>query len=378
MKYADTNLLLIDTSNEKYNEEFYSILESQKKNANIDGFAVDNFCLVRTTNDFPYNKELHILDDSNSPMKFDSFISSTLSMILTRQKYGKTYGDYYRDGTLSENNEEAEKSRLIESDIKEELCTIIGFGYRTTKHFTLNGLVASHQYGGDFNNRKIIILDPLNEHISDPRMMSLGESDTYFKLEKDKPLVLSDKATLLIGAKQYEEIVKDDEMKKQLEQFNVVLYKGDEKIATDMCLSKLGFLSEDIGTWGYEMQCCMDNAVARLQETHHIPYIQDFSSDHNYEDKVILERQLNESLRSFNLFFIEKFKDKINLTLEELEKLYNDGTPDIEKREGRITEIIETIGIDEILLCINEFNNKQLEEMKTRSNQKNIADLRVK
>ena len=374
-----TRPMLIDATDENYVEEFYTDLERRKKHADIDSFTVDDFCLVRTTNTFPYDKELHILDNTNNPLKISSFLSSTLAAILTKQKYGNNHWDYmipdpYYDRAEEGKEEEIERLRKIENALEEDFCTITSFGYRTTKHFTLNGLVSSHLYG-NFEDRGFIILDPLNKHISDPRLISLGEPDTYFRLEKDKPLVLSDRATLLIGVNQYETFLKDERLKGQLELFNVVLYKGNEKIATDICLSKLGYLSEDIGMWGYEMGCPMDNAVARLQQTHNIPYIQDFYSDHNADDKKVLEKQFNETIRNFNLLFIERFKDKISLTLEELNMLFNYGIPEREHREGRITEIIETIGVNEILAFIAEFNNQEMAKMNNRAYEKEVKTI---
>ncbi len=128
-----------------------------------------------------------------------------------------------------------------------EKYNILKFQNRRTIHFTLNGLVGSHEYG-DFTNRDFIIVEPFEEHVNDESLMNINEADTYF----EDNMVLSKRASILIPIEKYKELIKDEKMLKELNKFDIRLFDGNEVEAVRMCLLDKGYTFGEIRKWGFE------------------------------------------------------------------------------------------------------------------------------
>ena len=124
---------------------------------------------------------------------------------------------------------------------------LLKFQSRRTVHFTLNGLVGSHEYG-NFENRDYIIIEPLDEHLEDDSLLNINEADTYF----EDDLVLSKKATILIPVERYKELIKDEKTLKELNKFDIRLFDGNEEEAVRMCLLDKGYAFGTICKWGFD------------------------------------------------------------------------------------------------------------------------------
>ena len=112
--------------------------------------------------------------------------------------------------------------------------------YRSTIHFTLNGLVSNHSMG-IFNNNNFIIIDRLDKHLGIDDFRSIRMEDTFVYGE----FSISDSAIILIDAEKYPKLLKEyawlDTYK------NIVLFRGDEKKATQILLVQMGIIPENIG-----------------------------------------------------------------------------------------------------------------------------------
>ena len=128
-----------------------------------------------------------------------------------------------------------------------ERYNILKFQNRRTIHFTLNGLVGSHEYG-DFKGRNFIIIEPFEEHVNDDSLMNINEADTYF----EDNMVLSKRASILIPVEKYKELIKDEKMLEELNKFDIRLFDGNEEEAVRMCLLDKGFTFGEIHKWGFE------------------------------------------------------------------------------------------------------------------------------
>ena len=124
---------------------------------------------------------------------------------------------------------------------------IVKFQNRRTIHFTLNGLVGSHEYG-NFQNRNFIIIEPFDEHVNDDSLMNINEADTYF----EDNMVLSKRASILIPVERYKELIKDEKMLRELNKFDIRLFDGNEEEAVRMCLLDKGYTFGEIHKWGFE------------------------------------------------------------------------------------------------------------------------------
>jgi hypothetical protein len=142
--------------------------------------------------------------------------------------------------------------------------------YRSTIHFCLNGLVGSHEYG-DFNG-KFIVLDSLGHYIEDrveengnvvPQigekgrgLKNLWPSDTFFQ----GSMQLSSDAIVMVNQNDLDSMVrkKEDgtfellEEYKYLDNYQIVVYKGDPRTAVEMELTKLGVVFEKINKHGID------------------------------------------------------------------------------------------------------------------------------
>ena len=110
-----------------------------------NNYDAKSMCLVRTTDVFPSDGCIRSMANSNTLLK-------TSSMLLGEA--------------------------LNNTDLKDK-CQIMYYGYRSTVHFSMNGLVSNHAYG-NFSNRNFIIIEPFFHHIQDD-IISLRVEDTYFK-----------------------------------------------------------------------------------------------------------------------------------------------------------------------------------------------------
>lgn len=130
---------------------------------------------------------------------------------------------------------------------------ILKFQNRRTIHFTLNGLVGSHEYGN------FIIIEPFDEHVEDDSLMNINEADTYFQ----DNMVLSKRAAILIPVEKYKALIKDENMLKELNKLDIRLFEGNEEEAVRMCLLDKGYAFGEIHKWGFETY--LDREKPRVQ-----------------------------------------------------------------------------------------------------------------
>jgi virulence-associated protein VapD len=124
---------------------------------------------------------------------------------------------------------------------------MLKFQNQRTIHFTLNGLISSYE-SRDHQERNFIIIEPFEEHVNDESLMNINEADTYFQ----EDMVLSERATILIKAEKYKDLIKDEKMLKELNKMDIRLFEGNEEEAVRMCLLDKGYTFGEIHKWGFE------------------------------------------------------------------------------------------------------------------------------
>ena len=140
------------------------------------------------------------------------------------------------------------KRELQEAEITDlERFKLLKFQNRRTIHFTLNGLVGSHEYG-NFEGRDYIIIEPFDEHVEDDSLLNINEADTYF----EDDMKLSKRASILMPIEKYKKLIKDEKTLKELNKYDIRLFAGDEQEAVEMCLLDKGFTYGTIHKWGFE------------------------------------------------------------------------------------------------------------------------------
>ena len=213
----DEKIGYIDASSEEKNEQFYQLLDQKKKGIRPEDIGVKDFAMVRTTEYFPKDHEMEIIDELNARIKSSNFLGDKIVNKELQEKYGKDWNNkaYFMGDTQESREIKEEKERL------EQKYYTTSPMYRSTKHFTLNGLVSSHEYG-DFSNNPYIIIDPLEEHIDDPDLLSINEADTYFEKSREKPMKLSKNAEIMMPIEEYAKAIKDPKLKKQIHSYSRV------------------------------------------------------------------------------------------------------------------------------------------------------------
>lgn len=321
--------------------------------------TVSDLILVRTTDFYPEHSVVEILDKHTMPELQDSLF----------------------------------RREIEECGLDSKEFELYSFINRRTSHWTLNGLVSSHMYG-NFEGRKFIILEPFEEQVNGEGLLSIDESDTYFNGD----LKLSDKAIILMKLEEYKERYKDPAKRKEMEQMDIRLFVGDEKVAVKMLLQELGYVYEDIGTWGYDLNTntpeleyarkleeAMRNETARLQEEgKSVETVTHFYSESRSIDNKRMWDLEEEKIDKFIKMLAEN--SDVNFSPKYLKRVflnrmfYKDDSAehyldrDIEEPEGLINmgpkEVFDKIGPEKIKEITQKYNEMILKEHSEARRQK--------
>ena len=382
----DENISFIDVNRaadvSKAEQERFRLIK-EKQNQYLDE---KDFALIRSTEYFPYNREFDTVDEKNGRGDISNFLTQALYDREMKSIYGENWLEIYsRNETIAyfNNNTEGitdkeieEAQKFMESSKKiMNKFELPGVFCRSTKHFTLNGLVSSHMYG-NFEGNPYIFIEPLEEHIGDTNLVNLAAQDTFFELDRgDKKLILSDKCKLLMPVHAYKEVIKDPDLRKQIESYDLTLFEGDEKKAVEMKLTELGYVSQDIGMHSYVTNKGLDEerdfTQKMLTSIKNIAKINDINIGVHYQSEYqqkdnqkteYLNEQINEDFNS-------KFSTQFNIDKSQLEKL---------SRE-EIDRLIDSIGEDDVKAFLQDYKytkEKELNEVYSEyeENRKGIKD----
>ena len=140
---------IIDTNDYDTIEEFELLKRDLEDELYIKRkYDISDFALVRTTNFLEEDHVLKALCKIPFVINTNNVPFSTMHEIL-RNKYNINVYDEIED----------EKLRLLVGKYSP-----LSTQYRSTIHFTLNGLVSNHSMG-IFNNNNFIIIDRLDKHL---------------------------------------------------------------------------------------------------------------------------------------------------------------------------------------------------------------------
>lgn len=227
---VDQNVFLINADLVNYDElKRYIIDEKVKRINNGFQFSLDDLVLVRSIKEslFPANGYYYPLNEENcykgTLNPFNHFLSAI------RYGYDK---NYVGDGVF---------------DHEEEKAYVYHPVYRDTKHFTINSLSSNINrlfvQTAIFNNRPIIIIEPLKEKIDNGLLVNLNPIDTFFNLHNTR-MEVSSQAIILINEDTYKELIRHEENKEILNTHKIYLFRGEPSISCDIALLSLGILPQ--------------------------------------------------------------------------------------------------------------------------------------
>lgn len=239
--------------------------------------------------------------------------------------------------------------------------------YRRTIHFTINGVVANSLYG-QFTYPYAVI-EPLKYHINNPSLKSLRVEDTYFTDD----MKLSNEAIVLIPeaeAASLEETYGFNGM-------NIRTYKGSLEDAIKDILTELGYDFFEVNDHGYRKgldsgtkDSEMYDFIYEYSKNNGISQERHFYSPINYEDREKRQEEA-EKIDELHLKYIldsglvsDELIQKIN-ELFEIRRYYTG------KFNELMRELIDEVGLDNLLVLTEEFNKMMvLENTKKRNNKK--------
>lgn len=295
-------------------------------------YTIDDFALVRTTDYLPSDKKILPLCDTPFLTHTTNVPNSVIFKIL-QEKYNLNPFD----------EEDYEKLREMASSYSP-----LSSQYRSTIHFTLNGLVSSHSKG-NFDGRKFIIIDKLSSHLGKENFRSLRMEDSFIK----GPFEISDEAIILISKDRYEKLLEENPW---LQNYNVTLYTGDEKEAVETVLLDLGITPETIGEHGAEYSKrtpLYKVALSDLAKSHNCSEEKHFYSEEYKKDDEkslqiweIFNRNFYEEL--CKTFKIEPREETINFLSS-----FDFARP---KLEEKLKELINQIGLEEYCEFVLSYN----------------------
>lgn len=376
----------IDTDDFFLNEDYERqkrILESEKGRENYK-YTANDLALVRVTDHLPnndkylvpLNKVPFILELAAHPG--ETAINRILqNELLEKKKKEQMDKDDKVELTMQEYKEISSMSNILPLSTQ----------YRSTVHFSLNGMVGSHSRGNwESDEQDIIIIEPFSKHENDKNIVNVNGQDTFFK----NGIQLSDDGVLLIGEKRADEVL-DLGLDKD---FDIIFYKGDKKTAINMCLvCTFGVVPENIGS-EYILRSSTSDKVKEFinsKEYNQGSHLNSMS----YLDDDIFNLKLwalydNDFLNylSNELSFSPEFTSKIEflksripseafesvqpdipMTLEQQNAIYSKraliSTSYDEDTVNVYKNIIEKIGIDNYKNIVDKYNNALTEAVKT-------------
>ena len=326
-------------------------------------YSLDELCLVRATDIFPSDNCIKSLTNANALLKTPSIIF---------------------------------KEALSDNPLKDS-CKILYEGYRTTIHFSINGMVGNHMYG-NFSNRNFIIIEPFINHITD-NLISLRSEDTYFK----DCVFLSNKASMIISRKKLDEIKNDIEYQDFLFKHKIFIYDFSEdeiknmfaKYDNENCrmlfeqrlvncvLEQLGYPHFTIGNHGYidnnQSVEYMNRFIDNLRKKMNFGCERHFNSSIHLNDSELNQLNLKKSDINFYRYvlnhygindgplysYIKFFEYNGNYESFEYASILFDDAGNIILKEDIIEKIknfVTEIGIEKIILLTEQYNESLKKE----------------
>lgn len=347
---------IIDTTKDDFEDNLQFMIDTlidQKLNQGI--LSIEDYMLVRSTDYLPENNIIEPLCNIPFLVKTNTPSKMALYTVL-KEKYN--VNPFIDDEKNAKLNEMVERYSPYSTQ------------YRSTVHFTLNGLVTSH-FNGSWDDQKFVIFDRLKNHINE-NIESLRYEDTFVK----GTIHLSSETVILMEEDYYRELIK---LNNNIENYNIVLYKGNRKLAVDYFLAKNGIIPAKINAHGIQPEgkefSLLNNSINEIAKTYELGQDKHVYSQSYQEDD-------EKNLVLWQIYFEDFYNDLFEYFKIDDNDLYdyliNSG--DRFGCEDKMSELIKKIGIEKFMEFIEQYNQK-LEQAKSRgllpNNDKIIEDSKV-
>lgn len=295
-------------------------------------YGTNDFALVRTTDYLPENHILLPLSQIPFLTHTNNISSSVISKIFQKKYHLNPFDD--------EDYEKLRKLVVQYSPLSSQ--------YRSTIHFTLNGLVSSHSKG-DFDNRNFIIIDKLAPHLGKEDFKTIRMEDTFIQGQ----FKISNEAIILINKEKYENLIKEHPW---LSTYQIIIYSGNSKSAVESVLLDLGITPENIEEHGAEYTKrtpLYKSALNDIATTYGCSEEKHFYSKEYKDDD-------EKTLKIWNIFnkdFYEKLCSTFHIeSKEETINFLSSYNFDRRKQEEQLRILINQIGLEEYCEFVLSYN----------------------
>ncbi len=324
--------MLIDTNDPKLIEQ-YNVLKEQLISEKLEKgvYSSSDIALVRVANELPINRNIKSISNVPFVCKLND-----LPYEVMYSEFDKTIPD------VTDYEEQFKRSQEISRKAHE--FSPLSTSYRSSIHFTLNGLVSSHLQG-NFEGRKFVIIDPFKYHENDDNILAVRAEDTYFK----DNIKLSHEAIILVNEK--DSNLLNDEIKNN---YNVIYFKGDQKKAVECVLLNLKIVPEIIGK-DYAIRSETSDLLIDFIKQKKYPQDKHCYSQSYLEDdakNLILWEKYAESFYTF--LYTKVYGDITNYT-QTIAKLSKSSSYNKQALEI-LRNLILSIGIENYKKIVDEYN----------------------
>lgn len=234
--------------------------------------------------------------------------------------------------------------------------------YRSTIHFTINGVVADSVYG-QFSY-PFAIIEPLKHHINDESLATLRVEDTYFTDD----MKLSNEAIILVPESEVDSLKE----KYDLEGITIRTYKDSLEEAIKETLTEKGYDFFDVNDHGYRKgldsgtkDSEMYNFIYEYSKVHGIPQQRHFYAEINYEDREKRQEEA-EKIDELHLRYILDSGLVSEETIDKVNKLFENRMYYKQNFEKLMSQVVDQVGLDKLAELTDEFNQKMINERESK------------
>lgn len=340
----------IDTTSKvalaKYKHNLKILYEKIKKKNEITKFA-----LIRDDDFFPYDNRWLV----NSKDTIIEKKNIALSIVLKEQYALEKENLYKKYGNIIIPPDKEKINEAIKKLPTNFAAIYTPAHFRSNKHFTINTpLSITGDYNSVSDNRNFTIIDDITNFLNSPYVYSIAAHDAYLDVCHE-PLIISDKAIILINKNTYEKLKNNKQLMNELNNKNVIIYQGEEFLAINMILTEHGIMPSKVGKKFLEDN---DNLVEKLTESSlkKIAKSKNIYYDQSHGGKI------NDATGHFSNYFDEKnndYNESIISLVNFLEKRFK-RTISIGMliEENKAQKLVTEIGTEELLKAIYDYNNQ--------------------
>lgn len=335
-----------ETSEEKLKHNLKVLINRAKTNGKIEKFMI-----IREDDFLPQNWQWDVLSDTTNWESVCTPLSYQLRKAYALREAHLTENTIISGVRvpLATNKQVNEAMKMVDKTLGNFL---LPSRFRSTKHFTINTpLEVTGNYNAVKTDRDFIIIDSIDEFIKSNYGYSLSYHDAYLDITHEG-LPISIDAVVLIKEENYNRIMSNPKTATALSQRRVIKYTGDTYLAINMMLTEMGVLPSQINTKYASYDTITSNIISYS--------IRNLAS----KNGLLFDRSHggNGTNGHFSNYYDEKNQDyrkaeeeSVNFLIKKFPK--NEQILRRYLNENNAEEVVEQIGIDNLLSAINEYNH---------------------